>query len=133
MNDGLIVVWSHGRITIRSPPAEQVLQPIDRLYASIARNPSAVAVGDTTYADLGAMVDALAAALQERDPAPGSRVGVCAPNTFEHLVALLATYAAGKVWVPLAPRNTRAVLDAMIAATRPTILLSDDIGVEDVK
>jgi acyl-CoA synthetase (AMP-forming)/AMP-acid ligase II len=51
--------------------------------------------------ELVAVIEALAAALQAIDPAPGSRVGICARNTPEHLLALLATYAAGKVWVPL--------------------------------
>jgi fatty-acyl-CoA synthase len=119
--------------TIEPRATEQVLQPIDRLYESIARNPDAVAIagaasGDVTYAALGAAVDALAAEFQSRDATPGSRVGICAGNTPEHLIAVLATYAAGKVWVPLNPRNPRALLDAMIAATGPTIVL-DDVSV----
>jgi acyl-CoA synthetase (AMP-forming)/AMP-acid ligase II len=109
---------------------EEALQPIDRLYESVARNPEAVAIagdvhGDMTYAELGAAVDALAAAFQEIDRKPGSRVGVCARNTTEHLIALLATYAAGKVWIPLNPRNGRPELDAMIAATEPTVVVAD--------
>jgi acyl-CoA synthetase (AMP-forming)/AMP-acid ligase II len=114
---------------------EQVLQqPIDRLYSSVVRNPHATAIAGTpggdltgvvTYSELGRMVAALAAAFQDLDGAPGSRVGICLPNTIEHLLALLATYAAGKVWVPLNPRNARAELDAMIAATRPTIIVDD--------
>jgi Acyl-CoA synthetases (AMP-forming)/AMP-acid ligases II len=97
----------------------------------VARDPTAVAViapGESiTYADLVADVDALAAAFQTLDPRTGdeSRVGICARNTVEHLLALLATYAAGKVWVPLNPRNGRAELDAMIAATRPTLIVAD--------
>ena len=107
-----------------------MLQPIDRFYERAAHTPDAVAVagtaaGDMRYAQLAAAVDALAAALQDRDPAPGSRVGICAWNTTDHLLALLATYAAGKVWVPLAPRNARAELAAMIAATQPTIVIAD--------
>src|ERR1035437_4308728 len=114
---------------------EQVLlQPIDRLYLSVARNPGAVAIagsaggdvtGGVTYSELGRAIAELAAAFQNLDGAPGSRVGICLPNTIEHLLALLATYAAGKVWVPLNPRNARAELDAMIAATRPTIIVDD--------
>src|ERR1035437_153060 len=114
---------------------EQVLlQPIDRLYLSVARNPGAVAIagsaggdvrGGVTYSELGRAIAALAAAFQDLDGAPGSRVGICLPNTIEHLLALLATYAAGKVWVPLNARNARAELDAMIAATRPTIIVDD--------
>ena len=73
-----------------------------------------------------AHVEALAAALQALDTSPGSRIGICARNTVEHLLAMLATYAAGKVWVPLNPMNARADLDRMIAATKPTIFVADE-------
>lgn len=86
--------------------------------------------GDVTYGALAATVDALAAAFQDLDATPGSRVGICARNTTEHLLALLAIHAAGKVWVPLNPRNGRAELDAMIAATTPSILVADASGVD---
>jgi fatty-acyl-CoA synthase len=104
--------------------------PIERFYRSAARNPGATAVagtadGDVTYAALARAVSAVAAGFQDRDGEAGSRVGLCLTNTFEHLVALLATYAAGKVWVPLSPRNARAALDVMIAATRPSIVIDD--------
>ena len=71
-------------------------------------------------------VEALAAALQALDTTPGSRIGICARNTVEHLLAMLATYAAGKVWVPLNPTNGRADLDRMIAATKPTLFVADE-------
>lgn len=111
------------------------MQPIQRLYDSARRNPGAVAItgpsgGSITYADLVAKVDALAAALQSFDPEAGARVGICAPNTAEHLLALLATYAAGKVWVPLNPRNGRAELDAMISATHPAVIIADASDVD---
>jgi len=79
-----------------------------------------------TFGALASSVEALAAELQRLDPAPGSRVGICAKNTREHLLALLATYAAGKVWVPLNPRNGRAELDAMIAVARPAVMIADE-------
>ena len=50
--------------------------------------------------------------------------------TVEHLLALLATYAAGKVWVPLNPTNSRADLDRMIGATRPTLFVADESCLE---
>ncbi|HEX6050750.1 MAG TPA: AMP-binding protein [Gemmatimonadaceae bacterium] len=106
------------------------LRPIDHLHRGLERNPNAVAVAGPgrplTYAELVASVHALAAAMQALDSAPGSRVGICARNTVEHLIALLATYAAGKVWVPLNPTNGRAELDRMIAATKPTLLVADE-------
>jgi fatty-acyl-CoA synthase len=108
----------------------ETLQPIERFYESVARNPDAVAVagtaaGDVSYHQLAHAVASLACAYQELDGLAGSRVGICLANNYEHLVALLATYAAGKVWVPLSPRNARKDLDAMIAVTRPSILIDD--------
>jgi acyl-CoA synthetase (AMP-forming)/AMP-acid ligase II len=105
------------------------MRPIDHLYRGADRWPHAVAVAGPgeplTYRALAVAVDALGAALQALDPVPGSRVGICARNTVEHLLAVLATYAAGKVWIPLAPTNSRADLDRMIAATSPTLFVAD--------
>ncbi len=104
--------------------------PIDLLYAAAARAPDAVAVEtpDTSlsYAELVARVDALAAGLQALDPAPRSRVGICAYNTLEHLLALLATLAAGKVWIPLNARDAGEELDLKLEAARPSIVVVDE-------
>jgi len=104
--------------------------PIDFLYASARRRPDAVAVeapgARLTYAQLVARVDAIASGLQGIDPAPQSRVGICGHNTLDHLLALLATMAAGKTWVPLNPREVKSELDAKIAVTRPSIVIADE-------
>ena len=71
-------------------------------------------------------MDALAAGLQDTDPNPHSRVGICAYNTIEHMTALLATYAAGKVWVPLNPRNGKAELDATIESVQVSLIVADE-------
>jgi acyl-CoA synthetase (AMP-forming)/AMP-acid ligase II len=105
-------------------------RPVAHLYQRAERSPNAIAIAGPgepfTYRRLITAVDALAAALQSLDPDAGSRVGICARNTVEHLLALLATYAAGKVWVPLNPTNSRADLDRMIGATRPTLFVADE-------
>ena len=105
-------------------------RPIEHLYRRTEQSPNAIAIAGPgepfDYRRLATSVDALAAALQSIDPHPGSRVGICARNTVEHLIALLATYAAGKVWIPLNPTNSRADLDRMIAATRPTLFVADE-------
>jgi acyl-CoA synthetase (AMP-forming)/AMP-acid ligase II len=102
------------------------MQPIDAFHRAARRWPDAVAVEDARgalrFSELAARVDALAAALQARDPAPGSRVGVCCGNSAEHLAVLLAVLAAGKVWVPLFPRLGGDSLRAALAATEATIL-----------
>ena len=110
------------------------MRPIEHLYVGHRRDPDAIAVagpgGPLTYAELVSAVEALAAALQSLDAEHGSRVGICARNTVEHLLALLATYAAGKVWVPLNPTNGRADLDRMIGATRPSLIIADESSLD---
>jgi fatty-acyl-CoA synthase len=107
---------------------------IEHLYRGLDLAPNAVAIAvagePISYSSLAASIEALAAALQDLDPVAGSRVGICARNTVEHLLALLATYAAGKVWVPLAPTNARVDLDRMIAVTRPTLMIADESCVD---
>ncbi|HAE09210.1 MAG TPA: long-chain fatty acid--CoA ligase, partial [Alphaproteobacteria bacterium] len=83
------------------------MMPVDNFFRSAARWPDRIAVEisngadqrSISYAELAASVNALAAGLQTIDPAPQSRVGICAYNSFEHLLGWLAAYAAGKVWV----------------------------------
>ncbi len=78
-----------------------------------------------TYGELARRVNALAAAFQSIDPEPQSRVGICAYNSVEHLVAWLAAFAAGKVWVPLNPRNGKDELNRIEDVTTPSILVVD--------
>jgi len=103
--------------------------PVDHFLRSATLHPNSVALVEgaysMSYSELAAKVNALATALQTIDPAPQSRVGICAFNTIEHLIALLAAYAAGKTWIPLNPRNGRQELNRIIAATRPTIIFAD--------
>ena len=106
------------------------MRPIEHLYRGARLDPEAVALifGAETirHGALVRRVDALAAAFQNLDPSPGSRVAICAHNTPEHVIALLATLAAGKTWVALNPLNGRGELDAFIAATRPGIVVADE-------
>jgi acyl-CoA synthetase (AMP-forming)/AMP-acid ligase II len=104
--------------------------PIDLIYAARTRTPDAAAVETPqqtlSYAELVDRVDALAAGLQALDPTPGSRVAICARNTVEHLISLLAVMAAEKTWVPLNPRDAPGELDSRVAVTRPTVVIVDD-------
>jgi fatty-acyl-CoA synthase len=91
------------------------MYPIDLFHRQAARTPEAVA----------ARVGALAAGLQALDPAPQSRVGICCFNHVEHVVAWLAVLAAGKVWVPLYPKNKAAEIGLGIAFTEASIVIAD--------
>jgi acyl-CoA synthetase (AMP-forming)/AMP-acid ligase II len=104
--------------------------PIGHLYRGCRRNPDGIAVEDgaraLSYRELVARVDALAAALQAMFPGERARIGICGHNTIEHLVALLAVYASGHVWVPLNPRNGKPELDAAIASTDLAAIVADE-------
>lgn len=104
--------------------------PIEFFWRAVARYPERIAVRSggwaMRFAELGAAVATLAARMQSIDPALQSRVGIGAANSPEHLVALLATLATGKVWVPLNPRNGDPELAAIVRATEPTILCLDE-------
>jgi len=110
--------------------AQPATYPIDHLYRGHALDPAALAVADgargLSYAELVARVDALAAGLQALFPEPGARIGICAYNTIEHLVSVLAVYASEHVWVTLNPRNSKPELDAIVEAIRPQAIIADE-------
>lgn len=58
-----------------------------------------------THGELIARMDALAADLHRRGLDRGRRIGLCAANSWRHVVAYLAILRAGAVWVPLNLRN----------------------------
>lgn len=105
------------------------MYPIDFFWRAAERWPERIAIdapdGTTRYDTLAARVSALAAAFVAIDPTPQSRVGICAKNSAEHITALLAVLACGKVWVPLNPKSTRPEIRRIVDATAPSILLLD--------
>src|SRR3546814_9059170 len=100
--------------------------PIDFLYRAAQLHTGRIAIESLTeritYAQLITAVNALAVILQERDPAPGSRVGLCAANSSSYIIGMLAILAAGKVWVPLNYRSTSPEIRRILDTTAPTEL-----------
>ncbi|MFL9888841.1 AMP-binding protein [Paraburkholderia agricolaris] len=105
------------------------MYPIDFLWRAVHRHPNRVAVvspaGNFTFSELAAQVLARAAALASLDPLPRSRICVGAANCVDHLVAILAILAAGKVWVPLNPRNGDPELRRIVEFVEPSLVLAD--------
>jgi len=93
--------------------------------ASVAIDDGTTAV---TYAELATAVNALAVALQMKDPAPGSRVGLCAANSLEYLVSVLAISAAGKVLLPMNCYGNTAELHEILNSAHPATIIVDDLG-----
>ncbi|SCU99705.1 putative AMP-dependent synthetase/ligase [Cupriavidus necator] len=105
------------------------MYPIDFLWRAAHRHPGRVAIigpaGELSFRALADMVLQRAAALTAIDPAPRSRVCVGAANTVDHLVAILAILAAGKVWIPLNPRNGDPELHRIVDFVEPSLVLAD--------
>ncbi|MBV8849805.1 MAG: AMP-binding protein [Methylobacteriaceae bacterium] len=78
-----------------------------------------------TFAQLADRVLRLAALLVDLDAAPQTRVAVSARNSADHIAAILAVAAAGKIWVPINPRNGDTEIARGIEITAPSILLLD--------
>lgn len=103
--------------------------PIDFFWRAVQRWPDRIAIdtpaGPIHYATLSARVKALAAGLTALDPTLQSRVAICAGNSADHITALLAILACGKVWVPLNPKSTHPEIQRIINVTEPSIVILD--------
>ncbi|HEY9279270.1 MAG TPA: AMP-binding protein, partial [Eoetvoesiella sp.] len=105
------------------------MYPIDFFFKAARQFPDRVAIDSPdlqlTFTQLAQSVNSLASALQTLDSTVSSRVGICAGNTVEHIVSLLAVMAAEKTWVPLNSRNSTVELNRTIAFTEPSIVIAE--------
>lgn len=110
------------------------MYPIDYFWRAAQRHPDRPAVispqGNLSFSELAEIVLDRAATLDRVDPRPRSRVCVGASNSVDHLVAILAILAAGKVWVPLNPRNGDPELRRIVDFVEPSLVLADTAMLE---
>ena len=108
------------------------MYPIDFFWRAARRWPERIAIDAPDqcipYAELARRVRAVAAALLAADPHEQSRVAICAHNSADHIVALLAVLACGKTWVPLNPKSTAPEIRRIVDATEPSVLVLDEAG-----
>jgi amino acid adenylation domain-containing protein len=120
--------WTDG--PRREPPTGTVL---DRYRRNVAHRPRAVAVTSgpdrLSYAELDRLAGRVAALLVARGVRPGDRVGVLVPRSALLPVALLGTWTAGAVYVPVDPEypaeRIRYLLgncDARLVLTQSTLV-----------
>jgi len=111
--------------------------PIDFFWRAVQRWPDRIAIdtpsGPIHYATLANRVRALATGLAALDPNLQSRVAICAGNSADHITALLAILACGKVWIPLNPKSTHPEIQRIINVTEPTIVILDRANQELLK
>ncbi|GAA2598855.1 amino acid adenylation domain-containing protein [Actinomadura fulvescens] len=99
-------------------PAEPVATVSGLVRAQAARTPGAAAIRQdgrvTTYAELDAHADRLAAALRRGGVGRGTLVGVCAEPSPALIAALLAIGRTGAAYLPLDPDDPPARRDALL-------------------
>ncbi|SCG69330.1 non-ribosomal peptide synthetase [Micromonospora halophytica] len=78
---------------------------VEEFEARVQEAPESVAVvvagRETSYAELNARANRLAALLRERSVGPGARVGLCLRRSLDVVTAILAVLKAGAAYVPL--------------------------------
>ena len=110
------------------------MNPIRALYQNREAKADRPALfdGDTTLTHdaLIALVEAAAGDLAARGVGPGDRVGLCARNSWRHVVAYLAILRANAVWMPLNPRNGARLNSDFQARGKPALTLIDAVSTE---
>jgi amino acid adenylation domain-containing protein len=85
---------------------------VEQFEARVQESPDGVAVvvedTETSYAELNARANRLAALLRERGAGPGTRVGLCLRRNLDLTTAVLAVLKTGAAYVPLDPTHPPA-------------------------
>lgn len=109
---------------------------LSMLAANVARDGAAPALryfdATTSWAELDAASDALAALLVARGFRPGSRLAICVQNNPAFVVGLLAAWKAGGVAALVSPMSRERELAQTLADCEPAALLVLDDLYEDV-
>lgn len=111
------------------PPFRRVADLL-REHAQQRPQASALADDDTAlnWAALDALVDRVAASLQQRDLQPGDVVAVCAASSVRYAAVYLGALRAGVVVAPLAPSVTPDAMASMLGDAQARVLFADAQG-----
>ncbi|MFF6888988.1 amino acid adenylation domain-containing protein, partial [Streptomyces sp. NPDC012421] len=117
-------VLEEGNATQRAVPARTVPALFE---AQAARTPDAVALEDgalsLTYEELNSRANRLAHRLIADGVGPEDLVGLRMPRSADTVVAVLGVQKAGAAYLPLDPELPEARLRALLADTRPVLVL----------
>ncbi|KAL2821794.1 hypothetical protein BDW59DRAFT_181088 [Aspergillus cavernicola] len=96
----------------------------------VQTQPDAVAVcsieRSLTYAEVDASSTSLALELLDRGVTPGTFVAVCFEKSIWTVVAILAVFKAGGVYVPIEPAHPRGRISKIISAVSITVALASE-------
>jgi len=118
----ITVDWDSGHADY---PEEPVHVTFERLARERPEAPAASFEGQTlTYGELDAQSSQLAHHLIAHGVTPGSAVAVCVLPSLDIVVAFLAAWKAGAVYVPLDPTHPEALIAAILDEVRPAVVLT---------
>jgi long-chain acyl-CoA synthetase len=104
--------------------------------SAVARAPQAAALhyfdATLSYAEVDAMSDALAVALVTRGVRRGDRVALYLQNVPQFVVALVASWKAAAIAVPINPMNRERELSLLIADAQPAAIFAHESGYHEV-
>ncbi|QDZ29742.1 class I adenylate-forming enzyme family protein [Noviherbaspirillum sp. UKPF54] len=83
-----------------------------------------------TYAELDALMDRVAAALQRDGVRPGQAIAICAANSIAYAAAFLGSLRAGVAVAPLAPSSSAQSLAHMAADAGARLLFLDQAAAQ---
>jgi len=83
-----------------------------------------------TYGELGHASARLAEELAQRGVRPGDAVGVCLRARPEQLVAMLAAFRSGAVYLPLDPTHAVDLIHYEIGEARPAVIVAEPASVD---
>jgi amino acid adenylation domain-containing protein len=113
--------------SLRTLPPSFVHELIEQQAAAA---PAAIAVRfreqSLTYGELNRRANQLARYLAQSKIGAGCRVLVCVEPAFDIVIALLGILKAGAVYVPLDPSYPPARIRAVLADTRPGLIITQD-------
>ncbi|MDY7093718.1 MAG: amino acid adenylation domain-containing protein [Acidobacteriota bacterium] len=121
----VLVEWGQGprRQELEGPAT--VVELFERQVASRPQSPALEMAGRTlTYEELDSRANQLARYLGSIGVEAGSVVGICLARSLEMVVATLAVWKAGGVFVPLDPEYPEERLSYLVEDSRPAVLLT---------
>lgn len=114
-----------------SGQASYAREPVYRLFEALARTqPEALAAKfqdqSLTYGELDARANQLGHYLAELGVRPDVLVAVCVPPGLDVLIAMLAVFKAGGIYLPLDPSHPPALLVTILDEALPRVVLTHE-------
>ncbi len=121
----LLAAWND--TATGDPPAPLVHRVFEGQAAATPDATALVCEGERlSYRELNARANRLARRLRALGVGPEEIVGVCLPRSADAIVALLAVFKAGGVYLPLDPAYPPERLRFMLEDAAPRVVLADD-------